>query len=170
MKLSSFITNKKLVFIDGEAQVVGNDNVLNGEINFYQPTVEQLLELKDRYDMIENLGEEAFVYEMIGYMCDVERDISLDKFVNLFKNPNKSFALFLELFMKQLTDYIDTASTLTRVETDISKVSDKLGIDIPKEKIETKEEKRERLYEEFKLAKSVQDRNRILKEITELGE
>lgn len=164
MKLSQFLIEKKIKFVDGKIEVI--DKKLEGEVIFYELNKERIELINN--EVVQKLKnddtDESASYKIFSYLVNIENDVDLQTFVKMINVPPcNEFAVVVDEFIKSYNNLFDKAQTFDSIK----KNTDELNKKIPK-KEETDEEKIVRLTKDMNEKKDLKKKRIIFKELSEL--
>lgn len=168
MKLSDFLKTKKVVFENGEVKII--NNLIDGDIEFYNLNTDTLITIKENIidKMNETYTQERCLYDIIPYVCNIERDIELDVFINMLKSPTVQFSYISE----SLIEITNNIFTLAKRTNDLIDKVENMKNTIPELfiKEETIEEKIERVTKEMNEEKDTKKKKVLLLQLAKLYE
>ncbi|MCD3245330.1 hypothetical protein FDF96_04665 [Clostridium botulinum] len=165
IKFSELEIKKQIKIIDGKAELV--ESKINGEIKvkpFTQDLISQINEC-----VIQKLkGDETdqeLAYKLFPYLLEIEMDVDYEKFIEIIEQPNEIINLIYETLM-------DSFAKMIELTKQVNKVNDKANTllkQVPKEVVvESRENKLNRLYDEFSKAETIDEKDKIFDEISKL--
>lgn len=168
MKLSDFLKVKKLSFVGGRVEV--QNSMTDGDIDFYDLTTDRLVKIKDEvFDKLNTeYTEERFMYDILPYICNVERDLELDQFMKLMAAPSVEFTYFQENLIDVVNKVLDLGDRMVVLSDKVAEMKNKKPEIFIKE--ETVEEKIVRLTNEMDTEKDTKKKRDILLELAKLYE
>lgn len=167
MNLSDFLKTKQLVFNNGKVEVI--NNLSFGEIEFYELTADKINEIKTGVieKLNDNYDKELFLFDILPFICSVNRDITFEQFKKLVSAPSVQFTYFLESIIDIVNNLFDLAE---RAGVLNNKVNDLKARQPELLREETLEEKIIRLTKEMNDEKDSKKKKVLLLQLAELYE
>jgi hypothetical protein len=168
MKLSDFLKVKKLSFVGGRVSV--QNSMTDGDIDFYELNTDRLMKIKDEvFDKLNpNYTEERFTYDILPYVCNVERDIDLDQFMKLMAAPSVEFTYFQENLIDIINKVLDLGDRIEVLNDKVGEMKSKKPELFVKE--ETLQDKIIRLTKEMENEIDVKKKMELIKVLAKLYE
>lgn len=129
MKLSQFkkIDNKKKLtfYANGTSEITTPERHIVGEVNFVEISGDMLDLLIETFASEENQNNEIqLIYTLIPLISDIEMDITLEEFVELYDNPSTEFMQLATVIMESINEIANKFAIYKRILEETNKADE----------------------------------------------
>lgn len=119
---------KVIKFINGKIEVEEKQNVLNGEMKFFD-IQEKIADVNNVIQGLNGSESEAEVtYRLIPVITDINDDIDFDRFMKMMEKPTTEFSFLLKALTDYINDLFDRADNLNNTKDAVEKLNNRIPV------------------------------------------
>lgn len=181
VNMSDFLGGKTIKYINGEPTI--EEKKINGDIEVNEingvllETINKNVISKISDEELKD--EEYLTYLLFPYITNINMDVDKDTFVNILKFPKPQFTLVFKMVIEEINNMFESAQKINEIKEDINKMADKnsalkdtlelIKLENEQKNVKSKDELIEEMMQKyFELKGNIEERDKILQEITKL--